>query len=81
MLDRRLQVLIDQNRRSRLEREGCRQGVPVAVLAREAIDERFPGGADKRREAVQAVLDAGSTDVPGPDRIREELEGIRGRLA
>lgn len=80
MLDRRLQVLIDGNRWSRLEREAARRGVPVAVLVREAIDERFPGDADERREALQAVLDADSMDVPDPDGLREELEAIRGRL-
>ncbi|MGH9171979.1 MAG: antitoxin [Acidimicrobiales bacterium] len=81
MLDRRLQVLIDQGRWSRLEREAGRRGVPVAVLVREAIDERFPGDAGERRAALQAVLDAEPMDVPDPDGLREELEAIRGRLA
>ena len=80
MLDRRLQVLIDENRWARLEREAGRRGVPVAVLVREAIDECFPGDADQRRAALQAVLDADSMDVPDPDGLRGELEVIRGRL-
>jgi hypothetical protein len=81
MLDRRLQVLIDDSRWSRLEREAGRRGVPVAVLVREAIDERFPGDEGERRSALQAVLAADSMDVPGPEGLREELEEIRGRLA
>ncbi len=81
MLDRRLQVLIDDSRWSRLEREAGRRGVPVAVLVREAIDERFPGDEGERRAALQAVLAADSMDVPGPEGLREELEEIRGRLA
>jgi hypothetical protein len=81
MLDRRLQVLIDDGRWSRLEREAGRRGVPVAVLVREAIDERFPGDVDERQAALQAVLATDLMDVPDPEGLREELEEIRGRLA
>jgi hypothetical protein len=79
MLDRRLQVLIDEDRWSRLEREAGRRGVSVAVLVREAIDERFPGDADERRTALQAILDADPMDVPDPEELGDELEAIRGR--
>lgn len=79
MLDRRLQVLIDQDRWDRLESESERRGVPVAVLVREAIDERYPGRAAERRAALQAVLDAEPMAVPEPDELHEELEGIRAR--
>ncbi len=81
MLDRRLQVLIDESRWSRLEREAARRGVPVAVLVREAIDERFPGNAEERRAALQSVLDADPMDVPDLDELRDELEAVRGRTA
>jgi len=79
MLDRRLQVLIDEDRLGRLEREATRRRVPVAVLVREAIDERYPGDADERRAALQALLDAEPMVVPQPGELREELEGIRSR--
>ncbi|MGH7920012.1 MAG: antitoxin [Candidatus Dormibacteraceae bacterium] len=79
MLDRRLQVLVDEDRWSRLEREAGRRGVSVGTLVREAIDECFPGDQDKRRAALQAVLDAEPMDVPDPAPLREELEAIRGR--
>jgi hypothetical protein len=79
MLDRRLQVLIDEDRLNRLEREAARRRVPVAVLVREAIDERFPGDADERRAAVQALLDAEPTAVPEPEELRDELEEMRSR--
>lgn len=79
MLDRRLQVLIDEDRWARLEREAGRRGVSVAVLVREAIDERFPGDAETRRAALQAVLDAAPMDVPDPDGLRAELEALRSR--
>lgn len=80
MLDRRLQVLIDEDRWSRLEREAGRRGVSVAVLVREAIDGRFPGNADQRRAALQSVLDAEPMDVPDLEGLREEMEAIRGRF-
>ncbi len=80
MLDRRLQVLIDGERWSRLEQESERRGVPIAVLVREAIDERFPGHADERRAALQGFLDAEPMDVPDPEALRQELDAIRSQL-
>lgn len=80
MLDRRLQILIDHERWSRLEHEAERRGVPVAVLVREAIDERFPGHEEQRRAALQDILDAEPMEVPDPDVLREELDAFRGQL-
>jgi len=79
MLDRRLQVLIDEDRWSRLDREAARRGVPVAVLVREAIDERFPSDLEARRAALQAILDAEPMEVPDPADLRHELDAIRGQ--
>ncbi|MHB8324405.1 MAG: antitoxin [Candidatus Dormibacteria bacterium] len=79
MLDRRLQVLIDEGRWFRLEREAGRRGVSVGRLVREAIDQRFPGDADERRAALQAILDAEPMEVPDPDQLHDELEAIRSR--
>jgi hypothetical protein len=79
MLARRLQVLIDEDRWARLGSEASRRGVAVAVLVREAIDERFPALAQERRAALQAVLDAEPMDVPEPAQLRQELDSIRSR--
>jgi hypothetical protein len=79
MLDRRLQVLIDEDRWCRLEQEAAERGVPVSVLVREAIDERFPGHVEERRAALQAMLDAEPMAVPEPEELREELQAIRDR--
>ncbi|MGH7641055.1 MAG: antitoxin [Candidatus Dormibacteria bacterium] len=79
MLDRRLQVLIDGARWSRLEREAARRRVPVAVLVREAIDQQIPQDADERRAALQSILDADPMAVPDPAPLRRELDRIRGR--
>lgn len=79
MLDRRLQVLIDQDRWERLEHESAKRRVPVAVLVREAIDDRYPSRAEERRAAAQAILDAEPTPVPEPEELRRELDEIRAR--
>lgn len=79
MLDRRLQVLIDEDRWARLEGEASRRGVPMAVLVREAIDEGFPALAGERRAALQAILEAEPMDVPESAQLRQELDSIRSR--
>lgn len=53
--------------------------MPVAVVVREAIDERLPAGSELRREAMQSILEAEPMAVPEPDELRDELEAIRGR--
>ena len=81
MLDRRLQVLIDQSLWTRLEREAERRSVSVSTLVREAIDERYPGSTAERRAALKAVLRAPLMEVPAPDELRREREAIRTRRA
>ena len=79
MFDRRLQVLIDDARWSRLEREAGRRRVSVAVLVREAIDQLIPQDGEERRSALQAVLDAQPMAVLDSEQLREELDEIRTR--
>lgn len=81
MFDRRLQVLIDEDRWCRLEGEAGRRGVSVGTLVREAIDERFPGGADERRAALQAVLAAEPMEAPALEELVQELAALRARRA
>ena len=77
MLDRRLQVLIDEERWSRLEREAARRHVSVSMLVREAIDERYPSDTEHRRVALRAALAAEPMEVPAPAALRRELESAR----
>jgi len=79
MLDRRLQVLIDGARWSQLEREAKRRKVSVGTIVREAIDDRYPGNADQRAAALQAILDAEPMDVPTVEDLHSELDSRRGR--
>ena len=79
MLDRRLQVLIDEERWARLEAEARRRNVAVSTLVREAIDECYPGRDEERRAALRALLAAELMPVPEVDDLRRELDEIRGR--
>jgi predicted DNA-binding ribbon-helix-helix protein len=81
MLDRRLQVLIDQGLWARLEREAERRSVSVSTLVREAIDDRYPGSTAERRAALDAVLRAPLMEVPSRGVLRREREAIRARRA
>lgn len=79
MLTRRLQVLIDDERFARLEREAARRRVAVAVLVRDAIDAAFPPLADARQAAGRRVLEAAPMEVVGPKELKTELDELRGR--
>ncbi len=81
MLNRRLQVLIDEERYERLARESERMGAPVGELVRRAIDHEFPGagrGAERER-AGRELLAMPPPPGAGPepdweDRKQEMLD-------
>src|SRR5438094_565021 len=79
MLDRRLQVLIDEPRLHRLEAEARRRQVSVAVLVREAIDQTFPATSRERAEALGRILAAPRMAVTDVADLRRELDQARGR--
>ena len=76
MLDRRLQVLIDEERWARLEAEARRRNVAVSTLVREAIDERYPGRDEERRAALRALLDAEPMPVPEVDSLPPSITAL-----
>lgn len=80
MLNRRLQVLVDDERFERLARESQRSGAPVGELVRRAIDNEFPRSGDPggRERAGRELL--AMTPPPGPEpdweqQKRELLDG------
>jgi hypothetical protein len=79
MLTRRLQILIDDERLQRLEREAARRRVSVAVVVRDAIDAAYPLDLSARRAAGDRILGAEPMIVPDPDVLRDELAELRGR--
>lgn len=79
-LDRRLQLLLDQERYERVAQAARQKRVSVAAVIRDAIDQSF-APVDRRRDAAaRLILDAPEMEVPPGDELLEELDDIRGRV-
>jgi Ribbon-helix-helix protein, copG family len=74
LMTRRLQILLDEDRYARLERQAQRRGTSVATLVREAIDTAFPVGGLTRAEAAQRILDAEPIPVDDWPMLKQEIE-------
>jgi hypothetical protein len=79
MLERRLQVLIDEERHRRLVDVARERGVSVATIVREAIDRGLVSPDVQRRRAASRILDAADMEVGDPEELRAELEELRRR--
>jgi predicted DNA-binding protein len=77
-LNRRLQVLLDEERYDRLEREAARRGAPVASVVREAVDRLLAEETD-RRAAGDRLLAAPPMPVDDWSEIKKELLEAAGR--
>ena len=73
MLDRRLQILLDEGRYQRISSLAKARGVSVATVVREAIDHGLPA------EPARLLLSAEPMPAPRPETLRGELEELRGR--
>lgn len=78
-LERRLQVLLDEERHRRLVAAAHARGVSVATVVREAIDRGLAGPQGRRRSAGKRLLDAPDMPVPDAPELRSELEVLRNR--
>jgi hypothetical protein len=74
MLERRLQLLLDQERYDRVAAEAKESGRSVNAVIREAIDAHYPPGADARSAAWERFLDRTATPEPGPAETLEEIK-------
>lgn len=72
-LDRRLQILLDEDQYRRLEKHASRRGESVAALVREAIDQRFPDEIGDRRRAGELLLAAEPMSVSDWASMKEEI--------
>lgn len=76
MLNRRVQILLDEARFRRISERARRRKVSVATVIREAID-----AADidprARAEAARAILSAPKMPVPPLKDLKRELDEIR----
>ena len=79
MLERRLQVLLDEERYRRVHELAQARGVSVATVVRDAIDHGLTSSAGRRREAAARILEADDMPVGSPEDLRAELDGVRGR--
>ena len=79
MLDRRVQILLDDERYEKVAREARRRHVSVAAVIRDALD-RLPTDAEVRRNAIDVILAAEPMPLPDdPAELRRELDGARDR--
>jgi hypothetical protein len=81
MLEHRLQILLDDERHSRIKAVARERGVSVATVVREAIDRGVADPSDRRRAAGRRLLSASDMAVPGPDELKDELDELRARRA
>jgi hypothetical protein len=79
MLNRRLQVLLDEPRYRRLEAAARRRRVSVATVVREAIDRDLEVPAMGRSAAGRRFLDAPPMPVGSVEALLEELDALRSR--
>jgi predicted DNA-binding protein len=76
VMERRLQLLLDQARYDRVAAEAARTGRSVAAVIREAIDARFPAGDDARARALDSFLDltqSGQGEVESWAEVKRDL--------
>ena len=76
---RRLQILVDEDQFRRLEAAAAQRKVSVAVVVREALDDKLPSAPDARRRAGEDILSAPRMPVGSPNELRDELDALRGR--
>jgi hypothetical protein len=79
ILERRVQILLDEPRYRRVASEARRRRVSVATVVRDAIDQ-MTSGAETRKDAIAGILAAEPMTVPSdPAELRRELEAARER--
>lgn len=80
VLDHRLQILLDDERYRKVEREARRRRVSIAAVIRDALD-RLPIEVNGRRAAIDAILAAEPMSLPDdPAALRRELDDATDRI-
>ncbi len=79
LLERRLQLLLDEERYALVRSEAHRSGRSIAAVIREAIDDRFaPQEHEARATAAARLLDRhaapGPGREPGWDEVKTDLD-------
>lgn len=80
-MTRRLQLLLDEGRFTRLEQRAQRRGTSVAALIREAIDTAFPDEQLDRAGAIELLLEADPMPIDDWAPLKKEIEdGLESEL-
>ena len=78
MLDRRLQILLDERRYRRVAAAAQERGTSVAAVIRDAIDLALPADLARKRSAAKAILEAEPMPVPETvEELKAELDELR----
>lgn len=78
-LDRRLQLLLDEERYQKVAAVAEQQHTSVAAVIRDAIDRGLRGPDAERAAAGRRVLEATPMPVPDVPELLAELHALRGR--
>jgi len=76
-LDRRLQLLLDEERYQRVAEAARQRSVSVAAVIRDAIDQSLAPVERRRESAARLILSARPMDVPAENGLLEELDDLR----
>jgi hypothetical protein len=76
VMERRLQLLLDQHRYDLVAAEAQRSGRSVAAVIREAIDQRFDDAEHRRMAAARRFLDLVDDHRPGPEPEWAETKAL-----
>lgn len=80
MLNRRLQILLDDERYERLAKRAAERGTSIATLVRDAIDVRYPAVDPERRAAADRILAAEPMWLPDdPAELKREILETRSK--
>lgn len=78
-MDRRLQLLLDEDRYRRVAALARHRGTSVAAVIREAIDRGLPSEDRRREKAAKRILGAEPMEVTETADLLIELDELRGR--
>ena len=76
LMERRLQILLDNERYERISNEAERSGRSVASVIREAIDLCFPTGDTARIASAGSLLSLTAEPAPGRGEGPDELKKL-----
>lgn len=77
MYDRRLQILLDEQRYRRVAARARERKVSVAAVIRDAIDLALPADLAKKRAAAKRILAAEPVPLPDWAELKAELDEAR----